>query len=225
MYKENVWIDAIGQIDDRYLNKYFSMKQHAADEKKNKKILINLVAIAACLAVAFSVMPIYYSLRGSHHSSIEEEMFARTNTYCNSYEELAAVIGNDTLLKNIDYSALDGYTVTHRIIHEPDNVNDFSTVSFAIETENEVFGVGIYFPPHKDRIYDNSEFGEKIIEYKGKKMYFFDRTSWGNGDRFTYYYMIEFEHNECLYTISAYAKKAMANDGNFWLRLDELLGE
>ncbi len=59
MSKKDLLIEAIGYVDDAYLSEYFETKQKAAIDKrkKRKRIIINLAALAACLAVALVAAP------------------------------------------------------------------------------------------------------------------------------------------------------------------------
>ncbi len=97
MFNSSLWIDAIDRLDERYLERYFTMKQRAAHEKKSKRIGIvtAAVAVAACLALLLASAPMIVKLQGDRGEGSERALIQRMQSGFPSYEELAATMGED----------------------------------------------------------------------------------------------------------------------------------
>ncbi len=67
MYNDDLLMDAIDCIDEAYLSEYFETVRTVAAKKKNrrKRIIGGVVALAACLAVAFASMPLVTKMMGA----------------------------------------------------------------------------------------------------------------------------------------------------------------
>lgn len=213
-------IDAVTELDSDILDRYFLMKQALAEKKKpRKRTWVKWTSLAACLCLVITAsiiaIPTISNMLGFNHGLSEDEMFERTNTYFDSYEQLAAIIGNDTLLENIDFSALDDYEL--RLVHGLDNVNDYHTVSYVDIMPEDSFGVSIYYPPYEDKLTDYVS-GENTIIINGIEIEYANYTE---GTHLAYLYQAEFEYNGCKYWVNS---RGYTDESIFWEKLNALLG-
>lgn len=215
-------IDAVTELDSDILDRYFLMKQALAEKKKpRKRTWVKWTSLAACLCLVITAsiiaIPTISNMLGFNHGLSEDEMFERTNTYFDSYEELAAIIGNDTLLENIDFANLNDYEL--RLVHELDNVNDYHTVSFVNIMPEAEFGVGIHFPPYEKKtpnyIWDSQISHTVIINGITVK---YQKHS---PENYKYDISAEFEYNGCCYQIRSTGN---TDESVFWDNLNALLG-
>lgn len=215
----HILIDAISYLDTDLLSNHLERKEK--NEANKKRIFImrwTTIAACFCLVVAVGVYTIP-NLIGYQSGLSEDEIFERSNTYFDSYEELVAIIGNDTLLDNIDFSTLADYEL--RINHALDNVNDFSYVSFVDIMPEDSFGIGIYFPPYKDKIAyfaDDESTIANTITINGITVKYENRTK---GSKLKYNYIAEFEYDGCFYQIRS---SGHTDESVFWSKLNELFG-
>ena len=156
------------------------------------------------------------NLIGYQSGPSEDELWERSNTCFDNYEELAAIVGNDTLLENIDFSTLNDYEL--RLIHELDNVNDYHTVSFVNIMPDDEFGFGIHFPPYNKKTTNFVDGGETVIINGVTVQYEKRRTE---GSNFKYDVAAEFEFNGCFYQIRSTGN---SDESVFWDNLNALLG-
>ena len=211
-------IDAITDLDSDILNRYFDMKADLAAKKKPKKrTWVKWASIAACFCLvalvgAFTIP----NLIGYQSGPSEDELWERSNTCFDNYEELAAIVGNDTLLENIDFSTLNDYEL--RLVHELDNVNDYHTVSFVNIMSEDEFGFGIHFPPYNKKTANFVDGGETVTINGVAVQYEKRRTE---GSNFKYDIAAEFEHNGCCYQIRSTGN---SDESVFWDNLNALLG-
>ena len=211
-------IDAITDLDSDILNRYFDMKADLAAKKKPKKrTLVKWASLAACLCLVVMVgvftIP---NLIGYHSGLSEDEIFERSNTYFDNYDELAAIIGNDTLLENIDFATLNDYEL--RLVHELDNVNDYHAVSFVNIMPEDEFGFGIHFPPYNKKTANFVDGGETVIINGVTVLYEKRRTE---GSNLKYDIAAEFEYNGSCYQIRSMGN---SDESVFWENLNALLG-
>lgn len=213
-----VLMDAITDLDTDLLEKHFAQKgkiKAKRDKCKRKNMLKWSAAVAACLILIILAIPTVRNFIGYQSGLSEDELFARTNTYFDTYEELASVIGTDTLLKNMDFSALTNYEL--RLRHELDDVEEYHTVSFGYIMPEDWFGVGIYFPPYTEKTENLVDDGNKTtingitVQYK----------NWAEGTNYEYYYVAEFEYGGCCYQVRS---AGHSDEIIFWNNLNELLG-
>ena len=137
-------LQAMGGIDPKLIA---DAAPDAEPRKSANKTWVKWASMAACfcLLALIGVFTIP-NLIGYQSGPSEDELWERTNTYFDSYEDLVAVIGNDTLLENINFASLNDYEL--RLVHELDNVNVYHTVSFVNIMPEDEFGFGIQFPPY-----------------------------------------------------------------------------
>ena len=203
---------ALGNIDPEMIE----AAAPAEKARTPKKIVwLKWASAAACLFLA--VMTGIFAvpnLIGYQSGGNEDEIFERTNTYFTDYGELASVIGNGTLLENIDFSSLYDYEL--RLKHELDNVNDYHTVSFVDIMPEDSFGFGIYFPPYKEKNTSFVENGDTVtingVTVKYKNM--------SDGTKSKYHYNAEFEYGGCCYQIIATGN---SDESIFWEKLHSLI--
>ncbi|MBQ7337739.1 MAG: hypothetical protein IJW40_04700 [Clostridia bacterium] len=187
-------------------------------QKKKKNAWIKWASIAACLCLVVMVgvfaIP---NLIGYHSCLSEDEIFERSNTYFDNYEELAAVVGNDTLLENIDFATLNDYEL--RLVHELDNVNNYHAVSFVNIMPEDEFGFGIHFSPYNNKIANLVDEGETVI-INGVTVQYEKRGT--DGSTYKYNFAAEFEYNDCYYQILSMGN---SDESVFWDNLNALLNE
>ena len=211
-------IDAITDLDSDILNRYFDMKADLAAKKKPKKrTWVRWASMAACFClVALVGVFTIPNLIGYQGGPSEDELWERSNTYFDNYEELAAIVGNDTLLVNIDFATLNDYEL--RLVHELDNVNDYHTVSFVNIMSEDEFGFGIHFPPYNKKTANFVDGGETVTINGVAVQYEKRRTE---GSNFKYDIAAEFEYNGCCYQIRSMGN---SDESVFWDNLNALLG-
>lgn len=211
----HVLIDAISFLDTDLLEEHLARKGKLS-AKRDRRGLAPLLkwsaAIAACLALVICAMPVLLKARSP---SPEDDIFERSNTYFDSLEDLAAVIGPGTLLENIDFPSLPDFEL--RLIHELDDVRAYHAVSFVDNMPEDQFGVGIYFPPYQGMT-ENLVDGGATVTINGIAVTYQDRTA---GSKYRYSFVAEFTHGGCLYQV-----RSMGNSDErvFWNALDKLLG-
>ena len=212
------FIDAITDLDSDILNRYFDMKADLAAKKKPKKrTWVKWASLAACFClVALVGVFTIPNLIGYQSGPSEDELWERSNTCFDNYEELAAIVGNDTLLENIDFSTLNDYEL--RLVHELDNVNDYHTVSFVNIMSEDEFGFGIHFPPYNKKTANFVDGGETVTINGVTVQYEKRRTE---GSNFKYDIAAEFEYNGCCYQIRSMGN---SDESVFWDNLNALLG-
>lgn len=208
--------EAMGNISSRHIKEAAEFK---VEEKshKTKTSWVKWASLAACLCLVVMVgvftIP---NLIGYHSGLSEDEIFERSNTYFDNYEELAAIIGNDTLLENIDFATLNDYEL--RLVHALDDVHAYHTVSFVNIMPDDEFGFGIHFPPYNKKTANFVDGGETVTINGVTVQYEKRRTE---GSNFKYDIAAEFEYNGCCYQI-----RSMGNseESVFWDNLNALLG-
>ena len=173
------------------------------------------LAACFCLVALVGVFTIP-NLIGYQSGPSEDELWERSNTCFDNYEELAAIVGNDTLLENIDFSTLNDYEL--RLVHELDNVNDYHTVSFVNIMSEDEFGFGIHFPPYNKKTANFVDGGETVTINGVTVQYEKRRTE---GSNFKYDIAAEFEYNGCCYQIRSMGN---SDESVFWDNLNALLG-
>ena len=212
---EQLLMDAMDLLDGALLEEHLARKEKLRAKRARRKPAPALwwsTAAAACLVLAVFTMPF---LMRAGAPSPEDDMFERSNTYFESYGDLAAVIGTDTLLENIDFSALSDFEL--RLIHEPDDVRTYHVVSFVDIMPEDQFSVGIFFPPYPGLTEGLTEGGDTVT-VNGVAVTVRDRTE---GSRFRYCFAAEFTYGECRYQVLA---KGNTDERVFWDALDRLLG-
>ena len=208
--------EAMGNISSRHIKEAAEFK---AEEKSNKSKTswVKWASLAACLCLVVMVgvftIP---NLIGYHSGLSEDEIFERSNTYFDNYEELAAIVGNDTLLENIDFATLNDYEL--RLVHELDDVHAYHTVSFVIIMPEDEFGFGIHFPPYNKKTANFVDGGETATINGVTVQYEKRRTE---GSNFKYDIAAEFEYNGCCYQIRSMGN---SDESVFWDNLNALLG-
>ena len=205
---------AMGEIDPALIA---AASPDAIQKKTVSRPLWKWASLAACLCLVVIGALILPRLSGYHSGYSEDELFARSNTYFESYEELAAIIGNDTLLENIDFSSLAAYEL--RLVHELDNAQAYHTVSFVNDMPNDDFGFGLHFPPYSKKTPNFISNGETRIVNGIGILYEYRRT---DGTDLCYDIAAEFEHNGYCYQIRAMGS---GDESVFWENLAVLLGE
>lgn len=210
-------MDAISYLDFELLAKHLEQKEklRAKNNKRKRNIFIKWSTIAAaCLVALVVAIPIILNF-GEYHQG-DDELFNRTNTCFETYDELTAVIGNETLLSNFDMSNI--VIKEMRLKHELDNIYNYSSLSFIIELPDAEFGVGIYFPPYGDKLTDYCD-GTTTKTINGILVEYVDRSE-GTTDKFNY--IAEFEQGDYKYVVRS---SGNTNEEVFWSTLAELLGE
>ena len=211
MTNKNIY-RSLGGLDPELI-----MKAAAADkvQKKKKNTWVKWASMAACFClVALVGVFTIPNLIGYQSGLSEDELWERSNTYFDSYEDLAAVIGNDTLLENIDFASLNDYEL--RLVHELDNVNAYHAVSFVNIMPEDDFGFGIHFPPFDKKTPNYVDGGETVIINGVTVQYIKVSTT-----NFKYAICAEFEYNGCCYQIRSMGK---TDESVFWDNLNALLG-
>ena len=211
--------DAINYLDTDMLAEHLKKKERLKirfNSRKKTSILKWSGTIAACLTLIIIAIPVISNLMGYHSGLSEDELFERSNTYFESYGELAEVIGSDTLLENIDFASLNNYEL--RLVHELDNVNDYHAVSFVNIMPEDEFGFGIHFPPYNKKTANFVDEGETVI-INGVAVQYEKRGT--EGSNYKYNIAAEFEYNGCYYQIHSMGN---SNESVFWDNLNALLG-
>lgn len=214
-----LFIDAVSYLDANLLAEHLERKDKLRNKLKSKRkvnILRWSATIAACLTLIIIAIPVISNLIGYHSGLSEDEIFERSNTYYDNYEDLVAIVGNDTLLENIDFSTLNDYEL--RLVHELDNVNDYHTVSFVNIMSEDEFGFGIHFPPYNKKTANFVDGGETVTINGVTVQYEKRRTE---GSNFKYDIAAEFEYNGCCYQIRSMGN---SDESVFWDNLNALLG-
>ena len=205
---------ALGNIGESYVDEAVN---YTAKKKNNVWLKWGSIAACFCLVVMVGVFTIP-NLIGYHSGLSEDEIFERSNTYFKNYVELAAIIGNDTLLENVDFATLNDYEL--RLVHELDNVNDYHTVSFVNIMSEDQFGVSIHFPPYEKKtpnyIWDSQISHIEIIN--GITVKYQKHTP----ENVQYDISAEFEYNGCCYQIRSMGN---SDESVFWDNLNALLGD
>lgn len=205
----SVLMDAMGYVDDRYIRRYLSAK----NGRNRRKSVIRWSAAAACFVCLIAVLSVSIHFGGYHQGLDSDEWFNRTHTYFDTFDELISLIGEDTLLSNInmDEVSLSGIMVTHAL----DSVESYSIVCVEVDQQEGHFAVTVYFPtaPEKDRVYCSGE----TITVNGVEIQFADRSA---GSQYTYYYSAEWELGECKYVVNCYGN---ANDDFFETMMNDLI--
>lgn len=212
---EQLLMDAIGYLDGALVEEHFRRKARLTVRRGRRRAdwLVNAIAVAAaCLVLAVFAMP--FLMKAGAPSS-EDDIFERSNTVFDSYEDLAAVIGTGTLLENIDFSALPAFEL--RLIHELDDVRAYHAVSFVANMPEDQFGVGVYFPPYQG-IPEGLTEGGDTVTINGIAVTYQDRTA---GSICRYCFVAEFTYGGCRYQVHAMGN---SDERVFWDALDRLLG-
>ena len=215
-------IDAISCLDTDLLAEHLERKerfQTKSSKRKRSKIMKWSAAIVACITLIIIAIPTISNLIGYQSNLPEEEIFERSNTYFSSYGELVSIIGDDTLLKNIDFSTLTDYEL--RLSHELDNVNEYHTVIFVENISEDSFGLSIHFPPYQNKTQNLVDNGD-TIEINGITVNYKNRVADGAEEaNYQYYYVAEFEYDGCCYQVRS---MGYSDENVFWNNLNELLG-
>lgn len=209
--------DAISCIDEELIEKHLKKRYALRNKKAKKKAPIWMkwsVAVAACLAVMIIAIPVINNMIGYNSGLSEDEIYDRTHTEYQTYNDLVAIIGNDTLLKNIDFSTCDTYKLILK--HELDNVNNYSSLTFEETMPDDIFGVAVYFPPYQDKLTDYCT-DENTVVINGITIEYSDFTS---GTDNAYFYMAEFEHDGYMYVIRSCGDTDVSV---FWEKLSDML--
>lgn len=214
---EHLMVDAISCIDEKLIVKHLEQRERLKKHKRKSSLWAKWSAVAAaCAVVAILAVPVVNNLRGYNSGLTEKEIYERTHTTYQTYEELKTVIGNETLLENIDFSLLEDYGMT--LTHELDDTSRYLWLSYMEKMENDVFDVLIYFPLGQENM-DNYCPDDNIVVINGINVEYLDRTA---GTNEAYYYMAEFEYNGCVYVVRSYGDTGV---DVFWEKLSDLLGE
>lgn len=214
-----LFIDAVSYLDADLLAKHLEKKEgfkKKARIKKKTNLMKWSATIAACLTLIIIAIPVISNLIGYHSGLSEDEIFERSNTYYDNYEDLTAIVGNDTLLENVDFATLNDYEL--RLVHELDDVNAYHTVSFVNIMPEDEFGFGIHFPPYNKKTANFVDGGETVIINGVTVQYEKRRTE---GSNFKYDIAAEFEYNGCCYQIRSTGN---SDESVFWDNLNALLG-
>lgn len=212
---DSVLIDAIGFLDAELLEVHLARKAKLCAKRDRRRLAPLLkwsAAAAACLILTVCAMPFFLKARAP---SSEDDIFERSNTVFDSYEDLAAVIGTGTLLENIDFSALPAFEL--RLIHELDDVRAYHAVSFVANMPEAQFGVGVYFPPYQGMTEGLTEGGDTVT-VNGVDVAYRDRSE---GSAYRYCFAAEFTYDGCRYQVHAMGN---SDERVFWDALDRLLG-
>lgn len=211
---EFVLIDAISNIDRELLEEHFKYKEKLKWQKK-KSLIMKFAAAACFIAIVVIAAPNIHNLIGYNSNIHEDEMYNKTHTEFESYEKLKVIIGEDTLLENINFSNADKFKLI--LSHEEDDENNYSSLTFEENLNSDIFSVAIHFPPYKDKSIDSDNFEESIL-LNGIYIKYSDRK---DGTSKAYYYIAEFEYNGCIYSIRAYGD---TDNSMFFKKISELVG-
>lgn len=199
-------------IDDDLVEKHLREKEINKNRKSSKTGIIKWFTLAACITAVLVIFPNIYNLIG--YNSSEDDIYKRTHTSVAAYDDLAEIIGNDTLLDNFDFSAEGNHSFI--ITHETDNVNSYKSASFVSEMPQDSFGVGIYFSPYDTETTNFCVSGE-ITRIGGIDVEI-DKV---NTDSCLYSFIAEFEYGGNKYVVRS---SGNSDEETFWNLLYKLLG-
>ena len=210
-----VFDDAISLLDSDLIEEHIKEKERMSHRRISKIArLKKCVAIAACMCLAVIVaIPTIINLIGYKGHDREDEIYRRTHTEFQTYEDVCEVIGNDTLLENIDFSKAENYEL--KLTHELDDVSKFKALGYINTMPNDTFGVGIYFPSSDEKDKDFCDSGN-IITVNNIPVDI-DKVE----SDFSYFYVAEFEYDGCKYVVRGYGD---TSEDIFWNNLYKLLG-
>lgn len=201
----NILIDGITNIDDELIEKYFAIKAKMADERarKNKTRLAwrTIGAAAACICLAVLItLPLILRGNDTEYTSYR------------TYEEVAQVIGPDTLLKNIDFSGIKNHSI--KVFHKSGDAGQHKKLEFIADAAEYSYELDISF----DKDDDNSAHykGGLVEEIKGIPVAIVRREASND----TVQYVAVFEYNNCKYVFRS--RSGISEDG-FYALLNEIL--
>lgn len=213
---QKIFNEAIGYVDDDLVESYLSQKEMNILEKEKQgwRKTVKWFLAAACISFAMIfVLPLALINLGGFGSE-DDGYYESTHTQVKTFDELEAIVGNDTLLSNLDFSSEE---YTFEIEHEPNNVSAYHSVNIESGAEDRFFKIYVYFPPYDEADTDFCFSGNfKVINSVKVEV---DKI---RDDGQAYEYALQFYYNSCKYVVRGGGNK---NEAEFWNKVYQLIGE
>lgn len=213
---QKIFNEAMGYVDDDLVESYLSQKEMNISEKEKQgwRKTVKWFLAAACISFAMIfVLPLALINLGGFGSE-DDGYYESTHTQVKTFDELEAIVGNDTLLSNFDFSSEE---YTFEIEHEPNNVSAYHSVNIESGAEDRFFKVYVYFPPYDETDTDFCFSGNfKVINSVKMEV---DKIK-DEGE--AYEYAVQFVYDSCKYVVRGGGNK---NEAEFWNKVYQLIGE
>lgn len=181
-------IDGITNIDEDLIEKYFDLKTKLMEgkkqERKTHRMWRTVGTIAACIClVVLITLPLMIQEDDIEYTSFQ------------TYEEVAQIIGYDTLLKNIDFSNMENHSI--KMFHKDGDTDRYEKLEFIAKTAKYSYELNINF--NTDDYIDDYYKGGAIKEIKGVGVEINKIEISPNSTQ----YVARFEYKDCKYIIKS----------------------
>lgn len=199
-------VDALGYLDEELLAEHLEKKEELRRKARIKRIhrmWRTAGAAAACICLAALIA---WPLRSGNGNDVGD-------TSLQPYEEIAQIIGHDTLLKNIDFSDMENHSI--KIFYRDGSTERYEKLEFIANTAKYSYELNINFNTNGNAggYYKAGTF--EMIKGVGVAINKIEISP------DSIQYVARFEYNDCQYTV-----KSLDNisEEDFYDLLNEILG-